>query len=105
MSDFYLVRKARLKSLLLQEIKLSEYEAVYDYETVYLLIGEETKTILVDEIKDFNSFVLQFRNQYKRDPLDDDELKEYIINECKLSEIKKAVVEQDIQDNYELLEK
>ena len=103
---YYLVKEARLKSLLLQELHLMALEAAgidnweyYDSDN----IGE--KKWVLDNIKDFNPMVKEFRNKYNIDPADDDELREYLIKNWTISDLRRYLIEEDMKKDYELVEK
>lgn len=106
MARYYLIKEARLKSLLLQELRLMAIEAAgvdnwgyYDPSN----IGE--KEWVFNEIKDFNLMVKNFREKYNRDPVDDNELREYILDTWTPSELRRYLIEEDMRKDYELVEK
>lgn len=106
MGKYYLVKEARLKSLLLQELHLANLEAAgvnnweyYDSDNI------EEKIWILDQIKDFNSMVKDFREKYNRDPMDDNELREYVFDTWTPGELRRYLVEKDMQKDYEVVEK
>lgn len=106
MEKYYLVKEARLKSLLLQELHLADLEAAgVDNWEYYDSDNIEEKEWLFNEIQDFNSMVKDFREKYNRDPMDDNELREYVFDTWTPGKLRQYLIEEDVQKNYEIVEK
>ena len=106
MAKYYLVRKARLKSLLLQELHLADLESAgIDNWEYFDPDNIEEKNWVLDHIEDFNSMVKEFRDKYNRDPVDDNELREYLIDNWTTGDLRRYFVEEAIKKDYELVEK
>lgn len=49
------------------------------------------KNNIINCIDDFNEYVKDFRNEFHREPIDDKELKEYMLEKYSISELLKNV--------------
>ena len=49
------------------------------------------KKNIINSIDDFNEYVKDFRNEFRREPMDDEELKEYMLEKYSISELLKNV--------------
>lgn len=97
--EYCLVRKARLKSLLLQELKLIDYEAAaggIEWEDT-----DENKASLLDLIIDWNVYAKAFKEKYQMDPQDPEQLREFVFYNYSYRDIVQEVVNQDIDHNYD----
>ena len=49
------------------------------------------KKNIINCIDDFNEYVKDFKNEFRREPMDDEELKEYMLEKYSISELLKNV--------------
>ena len=49
------------------------------------------KKNIINSINDFNEYVEDFKNEFRREPMDDEELKEYMLEKYSISELLKNV--------------
>jgi hypothetical protein len=49
------------------------------------------KKNIINCIDDFNEYVKDFQNEFRREPMDDEELKEYMLEKYSVSELLKNV--------------
>ena len=103
--NYYLISEERLRDLLLLERKevallangISRwpyYQAAFNCEKPYL----------ISQIHDFNGFVDDFRKKYKRNPLDDEELEEFV-RTLDFTEIALYAIDEVIREKFEKVEK
>ncbi len=52
---------------------------------------EGIKKNIINCIDDFNEYVKDFKNEFRREPMDDKELKEYMLEKYSISELLKNV--------------
>lgn len=56
-----------------------------------MISPEGIKKNIINCIDDFNEYVKDFRNEFRREPIDDEELKEYMLEKYSISELLKNV--------------
>lgn len=56
-----------------------------------MISPEDIKKNIINCINDFNEYVKDFRNEFRREPIDDEELKEYMLEKYSISELLKNV--------------
>lgn len=56
-----------------------------------MISPEGIKKNIINCINDFNEYVKDFRNEFRREPIDDEELKEYMLEKYSINELLKNV--------------
>ena len=56
-----------------------------------MISPEGIKKNIINCINDFNEYVKDFKNEFHREPIDDEELKEYMLEKYSISELLKNV--------------
>ena len=56
-----------------------------------MISPEGIKKNIINCIDDFNEYVKDFKNEFRREPMDDEELKEYMLEKYSISELLKNV--------------
>lgn len=56
-----------------------------------MISPEGIKKNIINCINDFNEYVKDFRNEFRREPIDDKELKEYMLEKYSIKELLKNV--------------
>lgn len=56
-----------------------------------MMTQKNIKKNIINCIDDFNEYVKDFRNEFRREPMDDEELKEYMLEKYSVSELLKNV--------------
>ena len=56
-----------------------------------MISPEGIKKNIINCINDFNEYVKDFKNEFHREPIDDKELKEYMLEKYSISELLKNV--------------
>ncbi len=55
------------------------------------ILPKDFKRNVINCIDDFNEYVRDFRNEFRREPIADEELKEYILEKYSIKELLKNV--------------
>ena len=55
------------------------------------ILPKNIKKNIINCIDDFNEYVKDFKNEFHREPIDDKELKEYMLEKYSISELLKNV--------------
>ena len=56
-----------------------------------MISPEGIKKNIINCIDDFNEYVKDFKNEFRREPMDDEELKEYMLEKYSIKELLKNV--------------
>lgn len=56
-----------------------------------MTIQNSLKNNIINNIDDFNEYVKDFKNEFYREPLDDEELKEYMLEKYSITQLLKSV--------------
>ena len=56
-----------------------------------MISPEGIKKNIINCIDDFNEYVKDFQNEFRREPMDDEELKEYMLEKYSIKELLKNV--------------